>query len=211
MGDEDWGVAAKLLMPPENKIIMLNDTACPVKIYGKHMIEQGALDQIDIASRLPISVQASLVPDAHQGYGLPIGGILATDNVVVPYAVGCDIACRMKLSITDIPSKDIEGMKGKLRNALKENTFFGVGCEHDGKSDDPILDDDRFNIHSVKKFKDKARRQISSSGAGNHFVSYGKVKLGGIDGEWLGILSHSGSRGLGSNVASYYTKIAMDK
>ena len=211
LADKDWASAAKLLMPPEDKIIALNLNGCPIKIYGKHMIEEGALNQIDIASKLPISIQAALMPDGHQGYGLPIGGCLATDNVVIPYAVGVDIACRMHMSITDIPAKDMEGMRGKLKNALVDNTFFGTGCEQDGENDDSVMDDIRFNIFSIKKLKDKARKQLGSSGGGNHFINIGVAKLNDIDGEWLAILSHSGSRGLGSNIAKFYTDIAIDK
>lgn len=211
LNDEIWGEAAKLLMPLENKIIVLNKNSCPVKIYGKHMIESGALDQIEIASLLPVSIQAAIMPDGHQGYGLPIGGVLATDNAVIPYAVGFDIACRMRLTITDIDVKDIEGMRDKLRNVLMNNTFFGTGCEQDGKSDDPVMDDDRFDISSIKNLKEKAFKGLSSSGAGNHFVSYGKSKIDGIDGEWLAILSHSGSRGFGYDIAKFYTTLATNK
>lgn len=211
LGDEKWGSAAKLLMPIENKIIMLNVAGCPIKIYGKHMIEEGALNQIEMASRLPVSVQAALLPDGHQGYGLPIGGVLATDNVVIPFAVGMDIACRMKITITDIKAKDIEGMRDKLRKILVDNTFFGVGCKQDGKNDDDVMDDDRFDIPSIKNLKGNAMESLGTSGAGNHFVNYGIVKLEGIGDDRLGILSHSGSRGFGANIAKFYTDIAMEK
>ena len=64
--------------------------------------DPGALDQMRNAVRLPVAVRGALMPDAHHGYGLPIGGVLATENAVIPYAVGVDIACRMKLSVLDI-------------------------------------------------------------------------------------------------------------
>ena len=211
LGDENWGDAAKMLMPPENKTVALNQDSCPVKIYGKHMIDEGALDQIDIASKLPVSVQAAIMPDGHQGYGLPIGGCLATDNVVIPYAVGFDIACKMHMTVTDIPFKDVEGMRDKLRNVLMSNTFFNTGCEQDGKNDDAIMDDDRFDIPSIKNLKGKAMSGLGTSGSGNHFVNYGKAKIDGIDGEWLAILSHSGSRGFGYGIAKFYTDLATDK
>jgi len=211
LGDEDWGAVAKLLMPPVDKTIWLNKDSCPVKIYGKNMIEDGALDQIEIASRLPISVQAACMPDGHQGYGLPIGGVLATDNVVIPFAIGFDIACRMHLTITDIPVGNMEGMRDKLRNVLVDNTFFDTGCKQDGKNDDAIMDDDRFDIPSIKKLKLKAQSGLGTSGSGNHFVEYGKANIDGIDGEWLAILSHSGSRGFGYSIADFYTKLATEK
>jgi len=209
--DEHWGSAAKLLMPPDNKIITLNEEACPVKIYGEHMIEQGALDQIEVASMLPISVQAAIMPDGHQGYGLPIGGVLATDNSIIPYAVGFDIACLMHLTVTDIPADNMEGMRGKLRNVLMDNTFFNTGCEQDGKNDDAIMDDDRFDIPSIKKLKRKAMSGLGTSGSGNHFVEYGRAKVDGINGDRLAILSHSGSRGFGYGIAKFYTDLATEK
>lgn len=66
----------------------------PWKLWGTEKVEARALEQMDEAASLPISVGGALMPDAHQGYGLPIGGVLATKNAVIPYAVGVDIACR---------------------------------------------------------------------------------------------------------------------
>jgi len=209
--DSIWGKIAKSLLPIENKIIELNEKGCPVKIYGKHMIEQGALDQMEIASRLPISIQAAIMPDGHQGYGLPIGGTLATDNAIIPFAVGFDIACRMHMTITDINIGEMEGMRGKLKNVLIDNTFFGTGCKQDGKNDADVISDDRFNIPSVKGLKNKAIDGLGTSGSGNHFASYGKAKVDGLDGEWLAILTHSGSRGFGYGIAKHYTDLALDR
>src|SRR5690348_7538750 len=78
----------------------------PYKIWGEGL-EAGAVEQMKQAARLPVAVAGALMPDAHIGYGLPIGGVLATENAVIPYAVGVDIACRMKLSVLDIPAKDL--------------------------------------------------------------------------------------------------------
>jgi tRNA-splicing ligase RtcB len=211
LGDEVWGEAAKLLMPPEEKIIRLNNNSCPLKIYGQHMIEGEAINQIHMASKLPISVQAALMADGHSGYGLPIGGVLATDNVVIPFAVGVDIACRMHITITCVPAKNMEGMRDKLRNVLVDNTFFGCGCEHDGKNDHAVMDDDRFDIPSIKKLKAKAKSQLGTSGGGNHFVEYGIATIDGLGGEYLAILSHSGSRGFGAEAAKFYTDLAIKK
>jgi len=211
LNDPDWGTAAKLLMPKEDEVIRLNKNSCPINIYGRNMIEGGAIDQIHVASKLPVSVQAAIMPDGHQGYGLPIGGVLATDNVVIPYAVGVDIGCRMHMSVTDIPAKDMEGMRDKMRNILVGNTFFNAGVGQDGKNEDALFDSDSWDIPSVKGLRAKAQDQLGTSGGGNHFVEYGVVRLNGVMGEWVGILSHSGSRGFGSDVAKHYTKVAMDK
>ena len=73
-------------------------------------------------------VAGALMPDAHVGYGLPIGGVLATENAVIPYAVGVDIACRMKMTVLDIPVRDLEQKQDRLTRAIEAETRFGVGA-----------------------------------------------------------------------------------
>ena len=87
----------------ENVEIPLNKTSVHYNVFGAGIIlKQAPLDQMNIATRLPIAIAGALMPDAHQGYGLPIGGVLATENAVIPYGVGVDIGCRMCLSVFDI-------------------------------------------------------------------------------------------------------------
>ena len=88
----------------------------PHRIWG-HDHDQEALRQMERAVRLPVSLMGALMPDAHVGYGLPIGGVLATENAVIPYAVGMDIACRMRLSVVDLPVSYLDGSRDKLRRA----------------------------------------------------------------------------------------------
>ena len=209
--DEDWGEVAKLLLPPVNPMKELNKVGCPLEIFGEDLIEEGALDQINVASKLPPSLKAACMPDGHQGYGLPIGGVLATDNVVIPYAVGVDIGCRMHMTITDIPFHEVKGQRDRIKNILIDNTKFGVGEGGAPNKDHPILDDDRFGInYEISNLRDKAIDQIGSSGSGNHFVNIGYVVCSekGIDVPYLTILSHSGSRGLGAAIASMFTDVA---
>lgn len=201
-------------------MISLNEEPVDLTIYGSKGIERGAIDQIDLASMLPIAVKAALMPDAHAGYGLPIGGVLATDNAVIPYGVGVDIGCRMCMTIYDEKANYIGGNRKKLTKVLKEDSFFGMGIENDGLiKEHPFLDRPEFNeIPNIKALKDKAWRQLGTSGGGNHFVDFGIVKItdptndfGLPVGEYVGLLTHSGSRGFGANLANTYTKIAMEK
>lgn len=190
----------------------LLDKCVPTKVYGQEMIEGGALHQIYTAAKLPVAVQAAIMPDGHQGYGLPIGGVLATDNCVIPYAVGVDIGCRMHMTVTDIPAKNMAGMHGKLVNVLTENTVFGAGQETHIPAGHEVLNDERFQtIPCVKKARliDKAVVQIGTSGSGNHFVEFGRVELPNMEPR-LAILSHSGSRAVGFQIAKLYTQIALD-
>ncbi len=105
------------------------DSAAPFQTWGAAQIEPGAVEQMKRAVRLPVAVRGALMPDAHAGYGLPIGGVLATHNAVIPYAVGIDIACRMRLTIFDKPPFFLEQKREKFRKAIEQNTRFGMGQE----------------------------------------------------------------------------------
>ena len=212
--DGPYAPIANELIPQntEPEVKSLRTNAVPTKVFGDGMIEGGALHQLYTAAKLPISVQAAIMPDGHQGYGLPIGGVLATDNAIIPYAVGCDIGCRMHMTITDIPAKDMPGMHGKLVNVLTDNTVFGIGNKT-LPANHPVLDDERFDIPMLKKerLQEKACIQLGTSGSGNHFVEFGSVEMPEYDSPRLAILSHSGSRGVGFKIADFYSKLAMEK
>ncbi|MBN2711161.1 MAG: RtcB family protein [Planctomycetes bacterium] len=179
--------------------------------------EKGALDQMENAVRLPVSVAGALMPDAHQGYGLPIGGVLATKGAVIPYAVGMDIACRMKLTVLDLSLAIFNEDMERLKSALARETQFGVGSgwkKH--RREHAVMDEDWSVSPITKNGKDKAWDQLGSSGSGNHFVEFGKLTLERDDlglkaGKYLALLSHSGSRGVGGDIATHYSKVAKHK
>ncbi|MCD4745597.1 MAG: RtcB family protein [Bacteroidales bacterium] len=190
------------------------------KIFGKHYIDKQALEQMDTAMRLPVTKAGALMPDAHVGYGLPIGGVLATQkNVVIPYAVGVDIACRMCMSIFDLPENHIEKEKNKLKNALILNTIFGIGEKTKNHFNNSLFDKPVWNAtKAIKNLKDLAFSQLGTSGAGNHFVEWGILEITSNDkminipkGKYLSLLSHSGSRGFGAKIAKTYSDIAKQK
>ena len=128
-------------------------------IWGAEQIDEGSLAQMNAAMRLPISVAGALMPDAHVGYGLPIGGVLATEGAVIPYAVGVDIACRMRLSIFPVSPHVIGQQSGKFKNALMEGTNFGAGGAWRGnqRADHEIMDDPAW-----KSSKSRATRKKKS-------------------------------------------------
>ncbi|HEY7120361.1 MAG TPA: RtcB family protein [Tepidisphaeraceae bacterium] len=148
------------------------DQPAPYQIWGKDL-EKGAVDQMVNAARLPVAVAGALMPDAHQGYGLPIGGVLATHNAVIPYAVGVDIACRMKLTVLDIPAEDLDKVHDQLARTLQRETVFGTGGEQKKIPDHPVLHEDWSVTPVTRHVFDKARAQIGTSGSGNHFVEFG--------------------------------------
>lgn len=203
----------------ETKEIPLNETGIRYNIFGAENIEEGALKQMEIAAKLPVAVAGALMPDAHQGYGLPIGGVLATNNAIIPYAVGVDIGCRMCMSIFPIETSILMKKVSFFQRELLANTLFGAGREFKDFTEHEVLERKEFTeIAFVSTLKNKAAKQLGSSGSGNHFVEFGEVEITDDDnslnlktGKYVALLSHSGSRGLGATIASHYTQIAMEK
>ena len=216
INDEKLSALANELLKPADDTIALNTESKKYEIYGGEGIEQGALQQMTTAMKLPITVKGALMPDAHQGYGLPIGGVLATNNAVIPYGVGVDIGCRMCLTLYDMPTSALADKREDFKKLLMNNTKFG----HAGFSkpkDHAIFERSEFkDIEIIHKMKDRAWQQIGSSGGGNHFVEFGIVEIVSSvnefnvpPGQYVALLSHSGSRGLGANIARHYTDLAM--
>ena len=201
-------------------------------------LEHEAVMQMERACLLPVSVAGALMPDAHVGYGLPIGGVLATENAVIPYAVGVDIACRMKMTVLDIPMRDLENKQDRLTRAIEAETRFGVGSSFKQRREHDVMDADWSVSGVTKQNKDKAWAQLGTSGSGNHFVEFGIFTLhsdlthplnqssatfspkGGEGqderasqrlpaGQYVALLSHSGSRGTGAAVCDHYSKLAF--
>jgi len=181
-------------------------------------IEDSAHHQMRLACSLPMAVGAALMPDAHVGYGLPIGGVLALDNAVVPYAVGVDIACRMRLSIYDVRPDLLIDRKQFFVDALQRGTVFGVGKGPEKPQGHPVLDEDWSVTHVTRTHKDLARQQLGSSGSGNHFAEFGVLlvdqddaQLGLQAGQYVALLTHSGSRGTGAAVCQVYSGVAQSR
>ena len=190
------------------------------RTWGESGIEPESHIQMRQACALPMAVGAALMPDAHVGYGLPIGGVLALENAVVPYAVGVDIACRMKLSVLDMPAWTLtDRLKFDLfERAIEKGTRFGVGAVHEKPQEHPVMDKNWWVTRVTRENKDKAWKQLGTSGSGNHFVEFGRLTLAQGDaalgleaGEYVALLSHSGSRGAGASVCSTYSAIARAK
>jgi tRNA-splicing ligase RtcB (3'-phosphate/5'-hydroxy nucleic acid ligase) len=165
---------------------------------------------------LPIAVSGALMPDAHVGYGLPIGGVLATKDAVIPYAVGVDIACRMKMTVLDLPVDALVSQQPRLTDAIVRETRFGMGATFKSPRQHDVLDRDWRVSPVTFKLKDRARAQLGTSGSGNHFVEFGELtvmdeRVGLAPGTYLALLSHSGSRGSGAQVAQHYSKLARER
>ena len=179
----------------------------PWRQWGEGL-EAEAVKQMANACALPVAVAGALMPDAHLGYGLPIGGVLATDNAVIPYAVGVDIACRMKLTVYERKANTIAGERDRLANLIADETRFGMGCSFQHRREHDVMDEDWSVSPVTNRLRDKAWSQLGTSGSANHFVEFGAFTadaaqaqaLGLEPGEYLALLTHSGSRGIGAQV-----------
>lgn len=222
LADEIWSKLAKIFSPIEaatkREIISLTDEPKQLKVFGAKHIDNNAKQQMQTAMSLPIAIKGALMPDAHAGFGMPIGGVLAVQNAVIPYAVGVDIGCRMALTIFEETDSYIHRYSHTIKEAIHQFTHFGMDGGLSEVPSHAILDSDLFNTFDwLKKLQGKAFRQLGSSGSGNHFVEFGIIELAENNAlalpekKYLGLLSHSGSRGLGAAIAQRYIDIAMQQ
>lgn len=183
---------------------LLNDT--PVKVWAK-TVDPHAWKEIDNLSRLPfIYHHLAFMPDVHGGMGMPIGGVLATKDVVIPNAVGVDIGCGMCAVKTSLMAEDIpkQLIREKIMSGIRSR--IPLGMDHHAEPQDESLmpqghDIDKLQVVS-RQYK-SARRQVGTLGGGNHFIELQK------DGDgYLWIMLHSGSRNLGKQVGDYYNQFA---
>ena len=188
------------------------------RTWGADGIDEQSHQQMRQACSLPMAAAGALMPDAHVGYGLPIGGVLGLENAVCPYAVGVDIACRMKLSILDVSPQALYDSKqfDRFRRALEGGTVFGVGKVHERKQEHEVMDRDWSITPITQHMKNTAWKQLGTSGSGNHFVEFGILTIPEPfqdlePGEYVALMSHSGSRGVGHAVCSRYSDIARDR
>ena len=220
--DPVWGKVIEALSdkPVELKMHDLKPVRSPHEIFGENEIDDIAKNQMYGALKLPVAARGALMPDAHSGYGLPIGGVLATKNAVIPYGVGVDIGCRMAMSVFPLPASHFKGRTDQLKNILGDHTCFGMCETQKRKQDHEVFERTEFKeIPLVKSLFNKAYRQLGTSGGGNHFVEFGVAEIEQDvyrdgkhllpPGEYLAVLSHSGSRGLGANIAKHYTYLAQ--
>jgi tRNA-splicing ligase RtcB len=166
--------------------------------------EEGCIEQARNLARLPFAFkQICLMPDTHCGYGMPIGGVMATTGAVVPNAVGVDIGCGMcavKTSLTEIELPLLKKILGEIRKAIPVG-FSHQSCAQDinlmpGNGEGLIVLDSEFL---------SARKQLGTLGGGNHFI---EIQKGNDNHIW--VMIHSGSRNLGKKVADYYNKLAIE-
>jgi tRNA-splicing ligase RtcB len=185
------------------------DKGLPIKSWCNNP-EPGCIEQASHLAQLPFAFKhIALMPDTHQGYGMPVGGVMATEGVIVPNAVGVDIGCGMlaqKTDLTEITTETLKKIMGKIREAVP------VGFGHHKEPQSEI-----YNLYAdgigwiipgdsvVSKEITSASRQIGTLGGGNHFIEIQK----GNDG-FIYFMLHSGSRNVGLKVANHYNRKAVE-
>ena len=183
-------------------------------------IEDGAMEQIKHLANLPFAFKhIAIMPDSHQGYGMPIGGVLATTDVIIPNAVGVDIGCGMcavKTSLTELDTETLKKIMGEIRKCIP------VGFnKHKEEQDTSLMPEFTLNplyiepkmgvdkeknlLPIVAQEYKNALLSIGTLGGGNHFIEIQKGNDGHI---W--IMIHSGSRNLGKQIADHYNKLAIE-
>lgn len=173
----------------------------PIKLWLED-IEDGALAQARNLANLPFAYKwVAIMPDSHQGYGMPIGGVLATQQVIVPNAVGVDIGCGMsaaKTSLTDIDTDTIKEIMGEIRKSVP------VGFSHHKENQEWTQFNNAPDVQIIQKELSSAKKQIGTLGGGNHFIEIQR----GDDGH-IWVMIHSGSRNFGLKTATDYHKKAQ--
>jgi tRNA-splicing ligase RtcB len=173
--------------------------------------DQATLNQAYDILRLPVVDQFALMPDGHMGYGFPIGSVVRSESALFPMAVGVDISCMVKYtSVFGVDIYDFRKDVEKWKDAVSSTGRFGF-TPKPLADDHEVMYDPRWDMlpkEIRKEVKDKARSQLGTSGGGNHFIDIvHETNLMGAD--YIGILTHSGSRKAGYILGSYYHKLAI--
>lgn len=168
-------------------------------------VEEGAMEQIRNLANFPFAFKhIAIMPDVHQGYGMPIGGVLATKGVVIPNAVGVDIGCGVRAWKTGLEEEAFKPYLDKILNQIQRDIPTGFK-HHQRPQESDIFDEAPVHIPIIAKELESARHQLGTLGGGNHFIELQRDGAGSV---W--VMLHSGSRNLGKKVADTYNRLAVD-
>ena len=213
-----WGEVAEMMVVADRQPAgSLRPDSASLQVWGEELIDRDSFRQIEQVARLPVTRQVALMPDAHIGYGLPIGGVAALDGAIAPYMVGVDIGCRMHATVFKRKPIHLRQKASTYEDALLYNSYFARSApSRSERLHHPILDDERWALlpHALSGLQDLAVKQLGTSGGGNHFVEFTELRVlaenpAGLEpGLYIALVSHSGSRGVGYKIANYYSKVA---
>jgi RNA-splicing ligase RtcB len=185
----------------EAKEIIMPHQAAPNLLSWASDIEAGTIAQAARAARLPfVSGHVALMPDAHIGIGATVGSVIPTKGAIIPAAVGVDIGCGMVATETTLTAADLPDTLAALMPLVEKQIPAGVGQGHDDPALDQALSDlGRPHTDLSSKQETTVSHQFGTLGSGNHFV---EVCLDERDMVWT--VLHSGSRGIGNQLATHH-------
>lgn len=198
--------------------LTIADTPAPFTMFGAPgaHIPYSAVEQMETVMRVPVARRGALMPDAHLGYAMPIGGVVSLEEAISPSFVGYDISCMMQLSLFDLTPAEFMKHRRKFAAALRSQTAFGLGADFKpGQRQHAVMDDPRWaETRLLRALKATAGQQLGSSGGGNHFADLVLVdfvrdhETYRAGEQVVGLLTHSGSRGAGHKTATHYVELA---
>lgn len=170
--------------------------------------DEDTMAQIKRCAAPPETYGAVLCADAHKGYSMPIGGVVAYRGLTSPSGVGFDIGCGNKAVRTNLKADDVRADIPRLMDEIFDQISFGIGRKNPQPIDHPVFDDERWTVHpGVAALKKLAREQLGTVGAGNHYVNLMEdVQTGDL---WVAV--HFGSRGFGHKTATGFLNLAAGR
>lgn len=164
-------------------------------------LDEGAVSQIRTCRRFV--ERAALMADHHKGYGVPIGGVIASQELISPTAVGYDIGCGNKAVLTDASASHVRAGIAHIMDDIASTISFGLGRTSKWSVDHELFDSETWKLGSIAHLKEMARQQLGTVGGGNHYVD---LFIDEQERVWIGV--HFGSRGLGHKTATFYLEAA---
>ncbi len=178
----------------------------PILVWGE-TVDDVTLAQARNLANLPFAYHhIALMPDAHVGFGMPIGGVLAAEGQVIPHAVGLDIGCGMRAWRTNVPSAELMPLRDRILNDIQRSVPQAFEWHRTSQRDRTDLFDEAPASAALREEIEKAERQVGTLGGGNHFIEL-QVDPDGV--VWS--MVHSGSRNVGKQMAEHYDRIAREE
>jgi tRNA-splicing ligase RtcB len=205
-------------------LLTIRNEPIPVEYFGELGVDFDdiVVEQMNKAALLPVTQKAAIMPDGHLGYALPIGGVVGLNNAISPSFVGYDIACRMTLTILELPEEEFMAHRNQFAKDMQAVSRFGIGRGFvpQERRQHPVIEDRLWGqIGALKGYKSLAHQQLGSSGGGNHFFDavVGEV-ISNADwmplpegAKFVAVMTHSGSRGTGNKLAQFYINLARQE
>jgi tRNA-splicing ligase RtcB len=181
----------------------LTTAQLPILVWGE-IDDEATLAQARNLANLPFAFHhVALMPDAHVGYGMPIGGVFAARGQVVPHAVGLDIGCGVRAWRTNIPAENVLVVRDRVLNDIQRSVPQGFDWHRSSQAERTTIFDEVPDVPALQAEIHKAERQVGSLGGGNHFI---ELQVDPKGTTW--VMIHTGSRNVGKRIAEHFDHVA---